>query len=80
MLKTLKNPWIAVVLILGFIQVWVNRFYMAFDGVSYLDMANAYLRGDWHTAINGYWNPLYSWLLGIGFLVLRPSAYWDHLG
>jgi hypothetical protein len=78
MSKTLKNPWIAGALVIGLIQVWANRFYMAYDGTSYLDMADAYFRGDWHTAINGYWNPLYSWLLGFGFLVLRPSAYWEY--
>jgi len=35
------------------------------DGVAYLDVARSYLRLDWHTAINGYWGPLYSWLLAI---------------
>src|SRR5208282_1588383 len=78
MSKALKNPWIATALVLGLIQVWANRFYMTSDGISYLDMAAAYLRGDWHTAINGYWNPLYSWLMGIGLLVLRPSTYWEY--
>ena len=78
MSKTLKNPWIAVALVVGFMQVWANRFYMAYDGISYLDMGDAYLRGDWHTAINGYWNPLYSWVLGIGLFILRPSAYWEY--
>ncbi len=76
--KTLKNPWIAIALVVGLIQVWANRFYMAYDGTSYLDMGDAYMRGDWHTAINGYWNPLYAWILGIGLLVLHPSAYWEY--
>ncbi|MGC2332002.1 MAG: hypothetical protein WA581_11150 [Candidatus Acidiferrales bacterium] len=76
--KTLKDPWIAIALVIGLIQAWANRFYMAYDGVSYLDMGDAYLRGDWHAAINGYWNPLYAWVLGIGLSVLRPSAYWEY--
>src|SRR5579872_70382 len=67
----------AIALTLGFIQAWANRFYMGNDGVPYLDMADAYLCGDWHTALNGYWNPLYAWLIGLDFLILRPSAYWE---
>jgi len=59
------------------IQVWANRFYMGNDGVSYLDMADAYLRADWHVALNTSWNPLYAWLICLDFLVFRPSPYWE---
>lgn len=69
--------WI-IALVLGLIQTWANRFYMGNDGVSYLDMADAYLRGNWHTALNSSWNPLYSWLIGLDFLVFRPSPYWEY--
>jgi hypothetical protein len=65
-------------LLLGLVQSWTNRFYMGNDGVSYLDMSDAYLHGDWHTALNGSWNPLYAWLVGIGFLIFRPSPYWEY--
>jgi hypothetical protein len=75
--SNLRNLLIAVVLALGLIQVWENRFAMSFDGISYLDMGDAYLRGDWQTAINGYWNPLYSWILGLGLRALHPSPYWE---
>lgn len=76
--KAFKNPWVAVALAVGLVQVWANRFYMAYDGVSYLDMGDAYLRGDWHTALNGYWHPLYSWIVAIGLRVLHPSPYWEY--
>lgn len=33
------------------------------DGVSYISIAQKYLRGEFQDAINGYWGPLYSWLL-----------------
>src|SRR5271169_4584487 len=72
------TPFLAVALVLGLIQAWANRFYMGNDGVPYLDMADAYLRGDWHTALNGYWNPLYAWLIGLDFLIFRPSPYWEN--
>jgi len=44
------------------------------DGVSYIDIAAAYARGDWAHALNAYWSPLYSWLLALAFRLLRPSA------
>ena len=43
----------------------------------YLDMGDAYLRGDWNMAINSYWSPFYSWLLGLAILVLKPLPYWE---
>lgn len=72
------DPWIAVALTLGLAQAWRGRFYMNFDGISYLDMGDAYLRGDWHTAINGYFNPLYAWLQAFARFLLRPSMYWEY--
>ena len=77
-LQNSAAPFWVVALVLGLIQVWANRFYMGNDGVPYLDMANAYLRGDWHTALNGFWNPLYAWLIGVAFLIFRPSPYWEY--
>src|SRR5271165_7685626 len=71
-------PFWAIALVLGLIQAWANRFYMGNDGVPYLDMADAYLRGDWHTAVNGYWNPLYGWLIGLDFMIFRPSPCWEY--
>jgi hypothetical protein len=71
-------PFWVIALLLGMAQTWANRFYMGNDGVSYLDMADAYLRGDWHTSLNASWNPLYSWLIGLGLLLFRPSLYWEY--
>jgi hypothetical protein len=72
------NPWMAVSFALGLAVAWRSRFYMTHDGVSYLDMGDAYLRGDWHTAINGYFNPLYGWIQALAHLVLHPSMYWEY--
>lgn len=69
--------WIAAI-ILGAIQAWANRYHLSTDdAVSYLDIGDAYLRGDWKVAINGYWSPLYSWLLGVALFILKPSPYWE---
>jgi hypothetical protein len=67
-----------VALALGAAQAWATRFTMNPDGVSYLDIGDAYWRGDWHNAINAYWSPLYSWILGFFLKVLKPSAYWEY--
>ncbi len=58
-------------------QAWANRFYIDPDGVNYLDIANAYLRHDWRNAINAYWSPLWSWLLGLALWLTHPSPYWE---
>ena len=41
------------------------------DGIVYLDMGAAFLRGDWAVAINGIWSPLYG-VLAAGVLRLEP--------
>jgi len=58
-------------------HAWVSRHIMSMDGVCYIDMGEAYLRGDWHTAINGLWSPLYSWLIGALFAVASPAPTWE---
>lgn len=48
------------------------------DGVSYLDMGDAFLRGDWSTAVNAYWSPLYAAILGLVMAAVRPSPAWEY--
>ena len=67
--------WLSA-LAMGAAQAWATRFENNPDGVSYLDVANAYLRHDWHNAVNTYWSPLYSWSLGFFLAMLKPSPYW----
>jgi hypothetical protein len=64
-----------VIVLLGGIQVlaYPNRM-SSDDVVSYLDIADAYRHHPWKSAINGYWSPLYSWVLGFGEWVVRPAA------
>ena len=64
-------------LALGIVQTLARGFAVGEDGVSYLDIADAYIRGDWHNAINAYWSPLYSWVLALGLVVTRPSSFWE---
>ena len=61
---------------LALIQAWVFRYEANPDGVSYLDVADAYREGRWSDVPNGYWSPLYPGLLALVAAVLRlpPSA------
>ncbi len=47
------------------------------DGIDYLDMGDAWLRGDWDMAVNGIWSPLYSWILGAMIHLFEPSIRWE---
>jgi hypothetical protein len=63
--------------VMGAIRTWATRHAMNADGISYLDMGDAYLRGDWNMALNALWSPFYSWLLGLALFILKPSPYWE---
>src|SRR5271157_1365809 len=59
----------------GLIDTVYSRRVMQSDGISYLDMGDALVRGDWKIGINAYWSPLYPWLQGVALRLLKPSAY-----
>jgi hypothetical protein len=72
--------WLPVFLILLAITLaaahtWaaVNSYSMNADGISYLDIGDAYFSGDWQEAINPVWSPLYSWVLGLVLYIFKPS-------
>lgn len=58
---------------LGAAAAWGSRATMFPDGISYLDIGDAYWRGDWHNALSSYWSPLYSWATGAVIRLIRPS-------
>lgn len=62
---------------MGGLRTWATRYRIDPDTISYLDMADAYLRGDWSMALNGWWNPFYTWLLCLMQLVVKPDPYWE---
>ena len=74
----LKAIFWLVSILLGGLQAWDHRYSTSSsDTISYLDIGDAYFRGEWHLAINGNWSPLYSWLLGLTISILKPSPYWE---
>src|SRR5688572_16418041 len=64
---------------LGVLHVYaaIKSHSMNADGISYLDIGDAYFRADWVNAINPVWSPLYSWILGLANFVIRPSLQWE---
>ena len=64
------------VLILAALNLWLGRFALDADGLAYIDVARAWLRGDWPHALNPYWSPLYIWLLTVAFGIVHPSMHW----
>jgi 4-amino-4-deoxy-L-arabinose transferase-like glycosyltransferase len=66
-----------IVFLVALCQVWTTRYVVDPDGTAYVDVARAWLRGDWLHALNPYWSPLYVWLLTIAFGLFHPSLHWQ---
>jgi hypothetical protein len=76
-LRRLELGFWLLAILLGFFHCWADHHYLVnADAMSYLDIAEAYLRRDWPTAVNAYWSPLYSWLIAFALLLVKPSPYW----
>lgn len=63
----------AVILITGFFRAWVGRYSISPDGMSYLDLGDAFFHRRWFDAINGLWSPLYAGLVGAALFLVNPS-------
>jgi hypothetical protein len=72
-------PFLVLAVILGGLHAWaaISNHSMNADGISYLDIGDAYFRGDWELAINPVWPPLYAWLLGLLNAVFQPTMEWE---
>lgn len=69
---TLLLGWLTAIALGGY-QTWLSRHTMNYyDGISYLDLIDAFLKGQWQEVFNSYWNPLYPGLLALGFWLLKP--------
>lgn len=75
--KSLRLWFWALAVVLGLLQAWAHRHYVNPDGTSYIEIAQGLQRGDRQALINGYWSPLYPFLLSCAFRVLRPTLYWE---
>lgn len=68
-----------IAIALGAMQATTAAFYQLMnpDGIAYLDIADAYMRGDFQHAINTVWSPLYSLLLGPAVAAVRDPIRWE---
>jgi hypothetical protein len=74
-LRNLRFWSYAVILSVGFVRLWIGRYSMNPDGMCYLDLGDAFFHRKWFDAVNGYWSPLYSWLLGAALFATTPSRW-----
>ncbi len=74
-IRRLTIAFCVVAIVLAAVQAWTVRFDMNLDGVQYLDNADAYRTGDSAHAVNSQWSPLYPWLIGGLFNILRPTRF-----
>ncbi|MGQ9697944.1 MAG: hypothetical protein ACUVRO_08125 [Armatimonadota bacterium] len=75
--RLVQRAFAAVALALAAVHALAARHEVAYDGISYLDLADAWLSGDLHRVVNGYWSPLYPLLLVPAALVGRHWPYWE---
>lgn len=68
--------WV-VVAFCGAVQALAHRFYVQPDGVSYLNLSDAYARGDWAAAVNTFWSPVYPWIFGAVHRLYEWPMYWE---
>ena len=77
LIPRLRIYFFLIAFIIGLAHAWCGRNVTDCDGISYLDIGDAYFRGDWKSAINPFWSPLYSWILGFFLYVFKPTTYWE---
>jgi hypothetical protein len=66
---------LSVTLLAGALQLWLRRYQIGTDGVSYRDMAAGVLEGRWSSLLNGCWSPGYPAILALG-MKLIPNEQW----
>jgi hypothetical protein len=54
---------IIIYFIIGILLINHYQYIINSDGISYISIAKNYLNGNFADAVNGYWGPLFSWLL-----------------
>jgi hypothetical protein len=72
-----RRFFLALILILGFLQAWASRMDLVNDTVSYLDIGDSIWHGHLSMAVNGLWGPLYATILGVAVGIVHPSLYWE---
>lgn len=74
-LHRLRTVLISTSIITALIYTWFCRFAMSSDGMSYLDMSDGPLSGNWDSLVNPLWSPLYPAILSLVRAIFKPSTY-----
>jgi len=72
--KRLISALVAWSLVIGGVSAWLSRSDMNPDGISYLDLSDRWLAGDFSGIVNGYWGPVYSALLAAVRFIMQPTS------
>ena len=67
------TAWV-VIGVLALLQAYAHRYAISPDGISYLDLSDAVVTGDWSRLVNLYWSPLYPALIGIARRLTSATA------
>jgi hypothetical protein len=77
--RWLRYVFLVSAIALAALHTWaaIASHSMSEDGINYLDMGDAYMRGDWQTALNSVWSPMYAWILGPVMKISKPPMEWE---
>ncbi len=77
--ELLRRLLIAAVIGVSALDAWFYRQWnLNPDGVSYFDIARAFVEHGPAALINGYWSPLYPATIGLGMQLFSPGPDWSY--
>lgn len=75
--QTVEHVFFVFCLLVGAVQAIGRYSFLDPDGLSYLDISDAWLRHDWGNCINAYWSPLFPSLIAALRSILPRSSYFE---
>ena len=75
--RTVERVLFLFCLLIGAVQAIGRYSFLDPDGLSYLDISDAWFRHDWSNCINTYWSPLFPALIAALRSVLPRSSYFE---
>lgn len=73
----IMTAMISLSLLIGAVSAWFSRVDMNPDGISYLDLSDRWMAGDFNGIVNAYWSPVYPALLAVVRSVVHPAAQFE---
>lgn len=78
-LRSIRFLFRALAVVLGGAFTWAAAVSHSMnpDGVSYLDIGDALMAGEWSAGLNAVWSPLYPVILGAANRIFNPPIHWQ---